>query len=145
MSDPAEPELHYLPYERFLDEVETLAPGTTVLATNAISGVQAAELRIDGAVAWGTQYHPEFTLKDMAVIIRRYGSRLVREGFFSDLAARDAYTADLETLHREPDNKPIAWRYGIDDTVLNEATRTAEIANWITHQVLPVRASRGWS
>lgn len=25
MSDAAEPELHYLPYERFLDEVETLA------------------------------------------------------------------------------------------------------------------------
>lgn len=25
MSEPAEPELHYLPYERFLDEVETLA------------------------------------------------------------------------------------------------------------------------
>lgn len=25
MSEPADPELHYLPYERFLDEVETLA------------------------------------------------------------------------------------------------------------------------
>src|SRR5712671_1031371 len=35
-----------------LDEVETLAPGTTVLATNSVSGVQAAELRLDGAVAW---------------------------------------------------------------------------------------------
>ena len=126
-----------------LDEIETLAPGTTVLASNAVSGVQAAELRVDGATAWGTQYHPEFSLKDIAVVIRRYGSRLVREGFFSDLAVRDAYTADLETLDREPDNKPIAWRYGIDDTVLNDSMRTAEIANWITHQVLPTRGARG--
>src|SRR5689334_6715992 len=47
-----------------LDEVATLAPGTTVLASNTVSGVQAAELRLDGAVAWGVQYHPEFSLHD---------------------------------------------------------------------------------
>ena len=35
-----------------LDEVETLAPGTTVLATNAVSEVQSAEIRINGSVAW---------------------------------------------------------------------------------------------
>ena len=126
-----------------LDEVETLPPGTTVLATNAQSDVQAAEIRHDGAVAWGVQYHPEFTLTDIAVVIRRYGSRIVREGFFADLAARDAYTADLETLDRAPDNKPLAWRYGIDATVLDAGVRTAEIANWIAHQVLPTRARRG--
>jgi GMP synthase (glutamine-hydrolysing) len=127
-----------------LDEVETLAPGTTVLAANAVSGVQAAELRVDGAVAWGVQYHPEFSLHDIAVVIRRYGSRLVREGFYPDLAARDAYTADLEALDRAPD-KSLAWRYGIDATVLDEGVRSAEIANWITHQVLPGRAARGRS
>jgi GMP synthase (glutamine-hydrolysing) len=126
-----------------LDEVETLAPGTTVLASNAHSEVQAAEIRYDGGVAWGVQYHPEFSLTDIAVIIRRYGSQLVREGFFADIAARDAYTADLEMLQHEPRLKPIAWRYGIDDTVLDARVRTAEIANWITHQVLPARATRG--
>jgi len=125
-----------------LDEVETLAPGTTVLATNAQSDVQAAEIRLNGAVAWGTQYHPEFTLGDIAVVIRRYGSRLIREGFFADTSARDAYAADLEALERAPDNKPLAWRYGIDATVLDERVRNAEIANWITHQVLPARAQR---
>ena len=31
----------------------------------------------------------------------------------------------------------IAWRYGIDSTVLDPVIRTAELANWITDQVLP--------
>jgi GMP synthase (glutamine-hydrolysing) len=36
-----------------LDEVETIAPGTTVLATNEVS-IQSAEIRVSfGAVAWG--------------------------------------------------------------------------------------------
>jgi GMP synthase (glutamine-hydrolysing) len=128
-----------------LDEVETLAPGTTVLATNAVSDVQAAEIKVDGATAWAVQYHPEFSLADMAAIMRRYGPRLVREGFFADEASSAAYIADLETLDREPDNKPLAWRYGIDASVLDPAVRTTELANWIEHQVLPTRAERGRS
>lgn len=126
-----------------LDEVETLAPGTTVLAANAQSDVQAAEIRQDGATAWCAQYHPEFSLADMAAIVRRYGKRLMSEGFFADETARDGYVADLVALDREPSNKPLAWRYGIDATVLDPKVRTAEIANWITHQVLPTRAKRG--
>lgn len=126
-----------------LDEVETLAPGTTVLAANAQSEVQSAEIRVDGAVAWAVQYHPEFSLADMAAIMRRYGPRLVREGFFADAVGSAAYIADLETLDREPDNKALAWRYGIDETVLDPGVRTTEIANWITHQVLPTRVERG--
>jgi GMP synthase (glutamine-hydrolysing) len=125
-----------------LDEVEIMAPGTTVLATNAHSDVQAAEIRVDGAVAWGVQYHPEFSLADMAAIVRRYGSRLMQEGFFADAQARDAYAADLGALDRAPDDKPLAWRYGIDASVLDRRVRTTEIANWISDQVLPTRAAR---
>ncbi len=128
-----------------LDEVEILAPGTTVLASNAQSDVQAAEVTVDGAVAWGTQYHPEFSLGDMAAIVRRYGSRLMQEGFFADAAARDGYVADLEALDREPGNKPLAWRYGMDETVLDKRVRSTELANWIAHQVLPGRTRRGRS
>ena len=128
-----------------LDEVEILAPGTTVLAANTHSDVQAAEIRVDGAVAWAVQYHPEFSLGDMAAIVRRYGARLMREGFFADEAARDGYVADLEALDRDPDDKPRAWRYGMDETVLDERVRSTEIANWITHQVLPGRAQKGRS
>ena len=83
-----------------LDEVEILAPGTTVLAANAHSDVQAAEIRLDGAVAWGVQYHPEFSLADMAAIMRRYGPRLMREGFFAD--AVDARRLCGRSRHARP-------------------------------------------
>jgi GMP synthase (glutamine-hydrolysing) len=126
-----------------LDEVEIMAPGTTVLAANAHSDVQAAEIKVDGAVAWGVQYHPEFSLADLAAIMRRYGPRLMREGFFADAEAADAYIADLDALGRAPDDKPLAWRYGIDASVLDWRVRTTEIANWITHQVLPTISQRG--
>ena len=42
-----------------LDEVEALPAGSTVLATNAVSDVQSVEIRTNGSVAWGVQYHPE--------------------------------------------------------------------------------------
>jgi hypothetical protein len=66
-----------------LDEVETVAPGTTVLATNEVSDVQSAEIRVNGAVAWGVQYHPEYPLREIAAIVRRIGLRLIDEGFSS--------------------------------------------------------------
>src|SRR5262249_52373142 len=69
-----------------LDEVETTAPGTTVLATNEVSDVQSAEIRMNGSVAWGVQYHPEYPLHEIATIVRRIGPRLIDEGFFRDNA-----------------------------------------------------------
>ena len=95
-----------------------------MLAANAHSDVQAAEIQVEGAVAWGVQYHPEFSLADMAAIMRRYGARLMREGFFADAETRDAYIADLDALDRAPDDKPLAWRYGIDESVLDWRVRT---------------------
>jgi GMP synthase (glutamine-hydrolysing) len=125
------------------DEVETLAPGMQVLAANGVSEVQAAEIRVDGATAWGVQYHPEYTLHDMAVTVRRYGKRMVDEGFFSQESELLAYAHDLEMLHSDPRNKSLAWRHGLDGAVLEKPQRVREIENWITHQVLPTRAKRG--
>ena len=65
-----------------LDEVETMAPGTTVLATNEVSDVQSAEIRVNGAVAWGVQYHPEYPLSEIAAIVRRIGAASDRRRFF---------------------------------------------------------------
>jgi GMP synthase (glutamine-hydrolysing) len=126
-----------------LDEVETLAPDTTVLALNVISGVQAAEIRVGSTVAWGVQYHPEYPLSELAAIIRRTGIKLVDEGFFIDENDLLHYASDMMKLHHAPDNKALAWRHGIDGAVLDKKMRVKEIGNWLTHQVLPVRAQRG--
>ena len=76
-----------------LDEIEMVPPGTTVLATNAMSSVQAAEIRTNGSVAWAVQYHPEYPLREIAAIVRRIGTRLIEEGFFSG-------AADIKTFAR---------------------------------------------
>jgi GMP synthase (glutamine-hydrolysing) len=126
-----------------LDEVETLAPDTTVLALNAMAGVQAAEIRRNGTVAWGVQYHPEYSLKELAAIVRRTGTRLVEEGFFAGEPDLLHYADELMTLHHDPHNKPLAWRHGIDRAVLDRSLRIREVANWIARMVEPTRAQRG--
>ena len=126
-----------------LDEVETLAPGMQVLAANEVSQVQAAEIRVDGTTAWGVQYHPEYSLHDMASTVRRYGKRMVDDGFFSSENELLSYAHDLEMLHSDPRNKALAWRHGIDGAVLEKPVRVKEIGNWIEHQVVPTRAKRG--
>ena len=126
-----------------LDEVETLAPGTTVLATNAVSDVQSAEIRCNGATAWGVQYHPEYPLREIAAIVRRIGTRLIDEGFFLDEADIEIFAGDLDVLDADPADKRLAWRYGISKNVLDKTLRTGEIANWIEYQVLPTRGKRG--
>ena len=105
-----------------LDEVETVAPGMTVLATNAVSDVQSAEIRSNGATAWGVQYHPEYPLREIAAIVRRIGPRLIGEGFFLNEADIDTFASDLNTLDQDPDDKRLAWRHGCQ--VRSDATGT---------------------
>ena len=126
-----------------LDEVETLAPGMTVLATNTVSAVQSAEIKTNGSVAWGVQYHPEYPLSEVAVIVRRIGARLIEEGFFANEKDMRSYAADLDTLDRDPDCKRLVWRHGISENILDKNLRVSEIANWIEYQVLPMRGKRG--
>jgi GMP synthase (glutamine-hydrolysing) len=126
-----------------LDEVETVAPGTTVLAANAMSQVQSVEIRTTRSVAWGVQYHPEYPLSELAAIVRRIGTRLIAEGFFADERDMISFAQDLDALHRDPACKRLAWRHGVSGNVLDPKLRTGEIANWIEFQVLPTRAKRG--
>jgi GMP synthase (glutamine-hydrolysing) len=126
-----------------LDEVETLPPGATVLATNAVSAVQSAEIRTNGSLAWAVQYHPEYPLREVAAIVRRIGTRLIEEDFFADETDMKSFAEDLDTLDRDPDCKRLSWRHGISKNILDKKLRVSEVANWVEFQVLPTRVKRG--
>jgi GMP synthase (glutamine-hydrolysing) len=114
-----------------------------VLACNDVSEVQSAEIKINGATAWGVQYHPEYPLSELATIVRRIGPRLIGENFFTDVADIENFAQELEMLDRHPDTKRLAWRHGVGRNVLDRIMRTAEVRNWIEFQVLPMRVKRG--
>jgi GMP synthase (glutamine-hydrolysing) len=126
-----------------LDEVEVLPPGATVLASNAMSQVQAVEFRTPGSTAWGVQYHPEYPLRELAAIVRRIGTRLIGEGFFGDESEVKEFSRDLDALDRDPSCKRLSWRHGISQNVLDKKLRVSEVANWMEYQVLPMRVKRG--
>ena len=115
----------------------------TVLATNAVSAVQSAEIRTSGSVAWAVQYHPEYPLREVAAIVRRIGTRLIEEDFFADETDMKGFAEDLDTLDRDPECKRLSWRHGISKNILDKKLRVSEVANWIEFQMLPMRVKRG--
>jgi GMP synthase (glutamine-hydrolysing) len=125
------------------DEVEAIAAGTTVTATNALSEVQAAEIRHGNGVFWGVQYHPEYSLADVVGVLERYRPILLAEKLAADDAALDSLLADLRALDRDPSRRDLAWRYGLDEQVLDPALRYTDLRNWIERQVEPAAAARG--
>ncbi len=100
-----------------------------------MSEVQAAEIRLGGGVFWGVQYHPEYRLRDIAAVVRRYGEMLVIEGFFKDLSELEFYAADRMALEADRKRRDIAWRLDLAEDILDEGMRLSELSNWITSQV----------
>jgi GMP synthase (glutamine-hydrolysing) len=114
------------------DEVVTLPPATIVTASNAMSQVQAAEIRVGRSVIWGVQYHPEYQLEEVAAVVRRYGQILVDDGLFASAEDVEAYARDVSLLHADATRRDIASRMSIGRELLLEDERVREIANWIT-------------
>lgn len=119
------------------DEVTHLPPGAVLLASNAHSQVQAVAVTHKGGTMWAVQYHPEFDLHEMARLCYCRKQRLTDMGFFRDLDAAQAYVDRLEALHQDPGRRDLAWLLGIDDDVMNDDVRLAELRNWIDLLVLP--------
>ncbi|MBB4284605.1 type 1 glutamine amidotransferase [Roseospira goensis] len=124
------------------DEVTVAPPGLVTLSGNAMSPIQAAEVRHGNGVFWGVQYHPEFDLHEIARLIARYQDGLIADGLFADRDAVDRFTAEAEALAAAPRRRDLAWRLGVDGDVLDADTRLTEVRNWIKHQVLPEHRGR---
>ena len=90
------------------------------------------------------QYHPEFSLLDLAAVMLRYGPVLWKEGFFPDEASAMAFVEDLKAVHADPPGRwDLAWRYGFGREITDPMLRQNEITNWIEHYVQPTRSARG--
>ena len=120
-----------------VDEITHLPPGAVLLASNAFTHVQAVAVTHKGGQFWGLQYHPEYDLHELARLTWCRIDKLVSLGFFRDRDAAEKYVDLLEVLHQDPSRKDIAWLLGIDDDVMNEDVRLAEVRNWIERLVLP--------
>lgn len=125
------------------DIVTTLPPDITITATNALTDVQAAEIRHQGGVFWGVQYHPEFALLDVAATLRRYGERLIEDRLYESADDLEQHAEEIMALHRNPGLKGRAWRLGLDRDVLDPAMRLSELSNWIKDFVRPEQSRRG--
>ena len=120
-----------------VDEITHLPPGAVLLASNAFTHVQAVAVTHKGGQFWGLQYHPEYNLHELARLTWCRIAKLVGLGFFQDREAAERYVDLLEVLYQDPSRKDIAWLLGIDEDVMNEDIRLAEVRNWIERLVLP--------
>jgi GMP synthase (glutamine-hydrolysing) len=125
------------------DEVEALPDGAVLLATNAATQVQAAEIRVGEGVFWGVQYHPELSLAEIAAALRREEDALVQEGLAQSPEALEQHAGLIDELHQEPGRRDLAWCLGLDEQVTEPRQRQTELRNFVELAVKPNRSARG--
>lgn len=126
-----------------LDTIVQPPGDTTVLASNAYSAVHAAEIRHQGGIFWGVQYHPEFPLAQVASILGRMIPVLIEEGFRKDEAAARCWLDEITALDADPARFDLAWGHGLDEEVLDADRRVTELRNFLEQRVQPQASARG--
>lgn len=114
------------------DTIETLPANAEILASNAVSTVQAAAFTHAGGEFWGVQYHPEYDFGEVAACMRRYADALIAEKIFRSGAELDSLAADYARLDRREMPERTELR-GLKDDILSPAARMTELTNWLTH------------
>lgn len=94
-------------------EVQKLPKDAVLIAGNAHSPVQAMTVEANGIDFWGTQYHPEMRLSDLAVVANA-----------PDLGA-DLTIAD--------ENEAAAKHLGTSVAAMSLHNRARELVNWLDH------------
>ena len=97
------------------DEVQTLPAGVVVLVGNGHSKVQAMVYEQDGVCFWGSQYHPEYSVRYVGEILRDIGVNL-------DLASN---------MMRAEQEEVMALALGLSQAELGHDMRTLELQNWL--------------
>jgi len=120
-------------------EIAELPPGSLVRASTRTTPVQAAEIRFEGGVFWGVQYHPELTLGEIATALLRERDDLLEEGLAQDEGDLERFAARLAALGDAPDRRDLAWQLGLDEEITQPRRRMTEIHNFIDHLVRPRR------
>jgi len=118
------------------DDVDQLPDGTVVLAKNDM-GLQALEVRSGRGTFWGVQYHPEYSYNELAATTLRYGQALITDRLFADQTELEAFVVDLRLLMQEPCDRRLAWKHGLGAAMQDEASKLAELRNWLQLQVFP--------
>lgn len=117
------------------DEVEALPADATLLASNAVTAIQAAEVRHAGGIFWGVQYHPELAPGEIAAALRRQAEDIVEAGLAETTEDVERRAAQLDILQHDPDSRPAMWALGVDQQFADEASRRQELTNFLDHLV----------
>ncbi|MEE2950966.1 MAG: gamma-glutamyl-gamma-aminobutyrate hydrolase family protein [Pseudomonadota bacterium] len=112
--------------------VAELPEGGTLLARSRHTPVEAAEIRHANGVFYGVQYHPEISLAEIAMALRRETDDLIAQGLARAAGDVDEYAQMLEQLAEAPERDDLAWRLGLDDDVIVPAMRLIEIRNFLS-------------
>lgn len=102
------------------DEVQKLPQGAVLVAGNEHSPVQAMVYEAGGVDFWGTQYHPEMSMADVA-------ASLAGDDLFG---GKDSPVADFALADRD---EAAAQRLGTSTAELAINARARELINWLAH------------
>ena len=103
------------------DEVQKLADGALLLASNAHSPAQAFAYEAKGVKFWGAQYHPEFTAKTVGRAMKN------GQGIFDDR------TGEADLLLRADEDADARAKLEIADNALETPVRALELKNWLDY------------
>jgi len=113
------------------DAVSHLPACGTILAANAMTGIQAADIQHERGRFFALQYHPEFDFGEIAALAKFRGGGLIDDGFMANKMALETFIDQCATLHGAPERTDLRWSLGADDDVLDINCRHNEFINWL--------------